>query len=55
MFSGYKTYITAVVAIVGAVGAWMTGEMALNDMIQIVVTAALGAFIRNGVSTTAAK
>ena len=49
MFSGYKTYITAVVAIVTALGAFFTGDMSLADTAQVVVTALIGAFVRNGI------
>lgn len=49
MLSGYKTYITAVVTIVGAVGAYLSGDMSIADAAQIVVTALIGAFVRNGV------
>jgi hypothetical protein len=55
MLSGYKTYITAGLAVVGAVAAYLTGDMAIADAIQIVVTAVMGAFIRNGVTTENAK
>ena len=55
MLSGYKTYIAAVLAVLTAVGAWLAGDLQLADMIQTVVTAALGAFIRHGVATEAAK
>lgn len=55
MLSGYKTYITAALAILTAVGTWLAGDLQLADMIQTVVTAALGAFIRHGVATEAAK
>jgi hypothetical protein len=55
MLSGYKTYITAVLAILAAIGTWLAGDLQLADMIQTVVTAALGAFIRHGVATEAAK
>jgi hypothetical protein len=55
MLSGYKTYITAVLAILTAVGAWLAGDVQLADMIQTVVTAALGAFIRHGIATEATK
>lgn len=54
MFSGYKTYITAAVAVVGAIGAYLTGDMALADAAQLVVTAVLGAFIRSGVKSDTA-
>lgn len=50
MLSGYKTHITAFVAIVGAVAAYLTGETSLVDSAQLVVTALLGAFIRAGVA-----
>ena len=55
MLSGYKTYITAVLAILTAIGTWLAGDLQLADMIQTVVTAALGAFIRHGVATESAK
>jgi hypothetical protein len=55
MLSGYKTYITAVLAILTAIGTWLAGDLQLGDMIQTVVTAALGAFIRHGVAAQAAK
>ena len=48
MLSGYKTYITAVVAVVGAGGAYLSGDMSIADAAQIVVTALIGAFVRNG-------
>ena len=49
MLSGYKTYITAGLAILGAAAAYLTGEMMLNDAIQLAVTAALAAFVRNSI------
>ncbi|HEX7005576.1 MAG TPA: hypothetical protein VF274_00425 [Alphaproteobacteria bacterium] len=55
MLSGYKTYITAAVAALTAVGAWLSGDLQLGDMIQTVVTAALGAFIRHGVAKDLTK
>ena len=55
MLSGYKTYITAALAILTAIGTWLAGELQLADMIQTVVTAARGAFIRHGVASEAIK
>lgn len=52
MLSGYKTQIAAVLAILGAVGAFLTGEMSLADAAQIVVTAVVGSFLRMGVSAS---
>jgi|TARA_R100001530_G_scaffold85304_1_gene59478 hypothetical protein len=50
MLKGYKTYITAVVAIVGAIGAWLMGEMAIVDMFQLIVPAVVGMFVRVGIA-----
>lgn len=50
MLSGYKTYITAAVAVVTAVGAYLSGDAGLVDTAQIVFTALLAAFVRNGVA-----
>lgn len=51
MLQGYKTYITGAVAIFGAIGAYLVGDVSLVDTAQIVVTALLGMFIRAGVTT----
>lgn len=52
MLKGYKTYITAALAVLGAAAGYLTGDMALNDAIQLGVTALLAAFIRNGMPST---
>lgn len=49
MLSGKKTYITAVVAIVAAAGAYLSGDADLMSTLQLVFTALLGAFVRNGI------
>lgn len=51
MFKGYKTYIVAALAILGAIGAALTGETSWGDAIQLIVTSVLGATIRSGVKT----
>jgi len=51
MFAGYKTYITAGVAVISAVAAYATGEADLMDTANLVFTALLGAFIRHGVES----
>jgi len=48
MFSGYKTYITAAVTVIGAVGAFLSGEASLMDTLQLIVPALIGAFVRSG-------
>lgn len=50
MLKGYKTYIVAIVAIIGAVGAYLVGDMTLGDAAQIVVTGFIGAFLRKGIT-----
>lgn len=55
MLKGYKTYITAGVAVLGAIAAYLVGDVGLADTAQIVLTAILGATIRSGVSTEANK
>jgi hypothetical protein len=52
MLAGYKTYITALVAIVTAAGGYLTGEIALPDALNLGFTALLAAFIRNGIPAT---
>lgn len=54
MLSGYKTYIAAIVAIVGAVGAYLSGDADLQSTLQIVIPAVFAMTIRHGISTPAA-
>lgn len=49
MLKGYKTYITAGVAILTAVAGYLTGDLALPAAIQLVVTAVLGMTVRNAI------
>lgn len=48
MLAGYKTYVTAGVTVIGAVAAYLTGDADLMQTAQLVVTALLAAFVRNG-------
>ncbi len=50
MLKGYKTYITGVVAIITALGAYLSGDMSLAEAGQLGFTALLGMFIRHGVA-----
>jgi hypothetical protein len=52
-FSGYKTYIVAGLAVLGAVAGCLTGELTAVAAGQAVLTAVLGATIRHGVTTGA--
>lgn len=47
---GYKTYVTAIVAIIGAVSLYLTGDANLADTLQTVVNATLAATLRHGVA-----
>jgi len=49
MLKGYKTYIVGTLAILGAVGAFLTGDMPLPEAAQIVINAALGMTVRNAI------
>ena len=55
MLKGYKTYILAGVAAITAVAGYLVGDMTLQAAIQLIVTAGMGAFIRDGINTAAAK
>lgn len=48
---GYKTYITAGLAIGGAVAAVLIGDMQYAQAADIIVTALLAAFVRNGITS----
>lgn len=49
MLSGKKTYITAAIAVITALGTWASGDMAAAEALQLSFTAVLGACIRNGI------
>lgn len=50
MFKGKKTYITAAVAVITAVAAYLTGDATIAESAQLAFTAILGATIRHGVA-----
>jgi hypothetical protein len=52
-FSGYKTYIVAGLAILGAVGAYLDGDIGKVAAGQAILTAVLGLTIRHGIKTGA--
>lgn len=49
MFAGKKTYITAAVAVITAVAAYLVGDATLPETANLVFTAILAAFVRNGI------
>ena len=51
MFAGKKTYITAALAIIAALGAYLTGDATVAQTGQLVFSALLAAFIRDGIKS----
>ena len=49
MLAGYKTYITAGLAVVTAVAEYLIGEATIAQTANLVFTALLAAFVRNGI------
>ncbi len=50
--TGYKTYITGIVAIVTAAGAHLNGALPLAECLHVVLDSLLAMFIRNGISAS---
>jgi hypothetical protein len=50
MFAGKKTYIVAALAVLGAIGAYLTGDATAAEAIQLAVTAIIGATLRSGIA-----
>lgn len=55
MLKGKKTYAVAGLSIVGALLAVMSGQATPAEAAQLIVTAALGATLRNGITTEGEK
>lgn len=51
MFSGYKTYIVAALAVIGAAAGYLDGDLTLAAAGQAALTALLGMTIRHGITT----
>jgi hypothetical protein len=54
-FKGYKTYIVAGLAIVGAVAGYLDGDLGKVAAGQAILTAVLGVTIRHGIKTDLAS
>lgn len=50
MLKGYKTYITAGVAVVTAIASYLVGDATVAEAAQLVFTAILAATVRHGVA-----
>lgn len=55
MLSGYKTYITAALAILGALGGWLDGDLTVTAALDIALPALLAMTLRHGIATAGAK
>ena len=55
LLSGYKTYITAGLAVLGAIAGYLTGEATLAQAAELGFTAILAATVRAGIKTDVAK
>jgi hypothetical protein len=51
MLKGKKTYVVAALAVLSAIGAYLTGDATLAQAIQLAVTALLGMTLRSGITT----
>jgi hypothetical protein len=49
--SGKKTYIVGTLALLGAVASYLVGDAALEEAIQLGLTAVLGMTVRHGISS----
>lgn len=47
-----KTYVTAVIGILTAIGAYLTGDLAGQDALKTIWVAVLAVFLRNGMKGT---
>lgn len=51
MFSGYKTYFVAALAVIGAVFGYLDGDLMLGAAVQMAVTAVLAVTLRSGMKS----
>ncbi|MEJ1967085.1 MAG: hypothetical protein WDN03_00400 [Rhizomicrobium sp.] len=54
MLSGYKTYIVGTLAVLGALGGWLDGDLTVVTALQIAVPAVLSMTVRHGIGAAAA-
>lgn len=50
MFKGYKTYIVAGVAAIGAIANYLVGDAPLDETVRFVVDCVLAATVRNAIA-----
>jgi hypothetical protein len=52
MLNGYKTYVVAALAVLGALGGWLDGDMTLVAALNLAVPALLAMTVRHGIAST---
>jgi hypothetical protein len=53
--TGYKTYITAAIAVLTSLGAYAAGEVGLVPTVQTVIGSLLATFLRSGMKNIQAR
>jgi len=53
MLNGYKTYIVAALAVLGALGGYLDGDLTLAAALNLAVPAILSMTVRHGIATGA--
>jgi hypothetical protein len=53
MFSGYKTYLAGALTVLGALGGFLSGDLAPLAAINLAVPAILAMTVRSGISAAA--
>ena len=46
---GYKTYITAAASVLGALAAYVSGDVELAPALQLIITSILAVTLRSGI------
>ena len=50
MFAGYKTYIAGTLAVLTAIGAYLSGDISLIDAINGIIPAVMGMTVRSAIA-----
>jgi hypothetical protein len=50
MLKGYKTYIVGTLAVLGAIGGWLDGDMTFLAALNLAVPSLLAMTVRNGIA-----
>ena len=53
MLNGYKTYITGALAVLGALGGWLDGDLTVAAALNMAVPAILAMTLRHGIAQSA--